>query len=88
MLVKNGNRKRPARPPAGLADALAPVVRERDLGLITQAEYEARLEEVRATLEPDLMLVESDLPGGTTRFALRKTRTGTTIARLEFRAEP
>jgi hypothetical protein len=88
MPARNGKTRRNDRRHDKLADALAPLVRDRDLGLVTQAEYEARLEDVRAALEPDQTLVESDLPGRTTRFALRSLRTGATLARFDFRAEP
>lgn len=68
---------------ARVSEALTRAVQDRELGLLTQSEYEARLDEVRAGLETGVRLMEVDRPGGGSRFLLRNPRTGVLLARLE-----
>jgi len=64
---------------------LADVLTLRDQGLLTQSEYQEKIEEVLLSLPEETRLEEHDLPRGGTRFVLREAAQGRLIGKLEFR---
>ena len=64
---------------------LADVLTLRAQGLLTQSEYEEKLEEVEHSLPLEAGLEEHDLPRGGTRFVLREAGPGRILGEFEFR---
>jgi hypothetical protein len=69
---------------AELAEQLRALLVRRNLGLITQAEYETDLEGVESSLFDRTTLAEHDLQGGGTRYLLRNRLTSELLASFEF----
>jgi len=67
-----------------LRSQLADVLMLRSQGVLTQGEYEAKLEEVEHSLAQEGRLEEHDLPRGGSRFILRETRSGCVLGEFEF----
>jgi hypothetical protein len=85
MSATRGNRSLSKSLRKELTGLLGALLEERDHGLITQGEYDERLENLAASLPQDLTLVEFDLPHGGTRYAVRNHKTGISIDHFEFR---
>ena len=67
-----------------LRGKLADILTLRAQGLITQREYEEKLEEVENSLPKKAHLEEHDLPRGRTRFVLRETGLDRVLWEFEF----
>jgi hypothetical protein len=67
-----------------LRSQLADILTNRAQGLLTQREYEEKLEEFEQVLPGAGRLVEHDLPRGGTRFILREARSGRILEEFEF----
>ncbi|GEM_PF-2072630 len=68
-----------------LGRLLVELLSSRDSGLLSQAEYEQQLDEIRRTrLAPDQILQERDLSDGGTRFLIRRISTGQCMQMFEF----
>ncbi|HOW65384.1 MAG TPA: hypothetical protein P5055_19140 [Candidatus Paceibacterota bacterium] len=68
-----------------LYQKLSELLGARDRGLITQAEYEQGLDDLRLTLPPHSLLMEIDLREGGTRFLVRRPGTGEILDLFDFR---
>lgn len=72
--------------PLELERQLVELLSDRDRGLLSQAEYDEKLEEIRgAWLSPEKVLYERELRDGGTRFILRNRSTGRCLQMFEFR---
>ena len=67
-----------------LKSLLADIVVRRAQGLLTQREYEERLEEVSYSLPQNGRLEEHDLSRGGTRFVLHEARSGRVLGQFEI----
>ena len=67
-----------------LRSQLADILTYRAQGLLTQREYEEKLQEVELSLPRQGRLQEQDLPRGGTRFVLREARSGRVLGEFEF----
>jgi hypothetical protein len=63
---------------------LAETFRERTQGLLSQSEYEAKLQEIESSLPTEGFLAEYELPNGVTRFVLRGASSGQVVGEFEF----
>jgi hypothetical protein len=68
-----------------LFQTLSALLTSRDQGLLNQADYEHKLDELRTTLPPQTVLMEVDLRGGGTRFLLKRSVTGEILDLFDFR---
>ena len=69
---------------AELKNQLADLLTLRAQGLLSQQEYEERLEEAERSLPEAGRLVEQDLPRGGCRFILREARSGRVLGEFDF----
>jgi len=70
-----------------LFQQLLTVVRDRNEGFLTLAEYEEALDAIRDRLPPRMSLREQHLRWGGTRFWLQEDQTGELVDALEFQGE-
>jgi hypothetical protein len=63
---------------------IADLLTLRAQGMLTQNEYEEKLEDVGRSLPSQARLVEKELPRGKTRFILRETVQGRILGEFEF----
>jgi hypothetical protein len=70
---------------AELSDRLSSALGERDLGLLTESEYQDKISAIELVLGPRINLQEVQLRDGGTRFILRSSQTGDAIDSLEYR---
>ena len=68
-----------------LSERLSSALGERDLGLLTESEYQAKINAIELLLGPRINLEEVQLRDGGTRFVFRSSRTGDAIDSLEYR---
>jgi hypothetical protein len=68
-----------------LSERLSSALGERDLGLLTESEYQDKINAIELLLGPRINLEEVQLRDGGTRFVLRSSRTGDAIDSLEYR---
>lgn len=68
-----------------LSENLSSALAERDLGLLTQTEYEDKLAEIALSLGHRAVIEETWIRGGGTRFIVRNLPTGEPIEYIEFR---
>jgi hypothetical protein len=85
MVTKPGVASRQKRLSQEMAAQLAELLNQRDLGLITQHEFDEGLERVGSAHPRAARLTEGSLPQGGTRFVLRDAVTGELLERFEFR---
>ncbi len=67
-----------------LRSQLADILTLRSQGLLTQREYEEKLEEVEQSLPRPARLAEHDLPKGRIRFILREAASGRVLGEFDF----
>jgi len=70
---------------AELSERLSSALGERDLGLLTESEYQDKISAIELLLGPRIKLQEVELREGGTRFVLRSSQTGDAIDSLEYR---
>lgn len=70
---------------AELRETLHTLLADRERGLLTQTEYEARLTEVELSIGADQVLDQRDLRGGGTRLLLRCRLTGDVLDMIDYR---
>ena len=68
-----------------LSERLSSALGERDLGLLTESEYQDKINAIELLLGPRINLEEVQLRDGGTRFVVRSSRTGDAIDSLEYR---
>ena len=68
-----------------LSERLSSALGERDLGLLTGSEHQAKINAVELLLGPRINLEEVHLRDGGTRFVFRSSRTGDAIDSLVYR---
>ena len=68
-----------------LSERRSSALGERDLGLLTESEYQAKINTIELLLGPRINLEEVQLRDGGTRFVVRSSRTGDAIDSLEYR---
>jgi hypothetical protein len=78
---RNGTRQKVH---SELRSQLADMLTLRTQGLLTQGEYEERLEQIGRALPRGGRLAERDLPTGGSRFVLSEARTGRILGEYEF----
>lgn len=67
-----------------LRNQIADLLTLRAQGMLSQDEYEEKLEDVGRSLPNKAHLVERELPRGRTRFVLRETTQGRILGEFEF----
>jgi hypothetical protein len=70
---------------AELSHLLSSALSERDLGLLTESEYQDRISAIELLLGHRINLQEVQLRDGGTRFVFRSSQTGNAIDSLEYR---
>jgi len=68
-----------------LSERLSSALGERDLGLLTESEYQDKINAIELLLGPRINLEEVQVRDGGTRFVVRSSRTGDAIDSLEYR---
>lgn len=68
-----------------LSERLSSTLVERDQGLLTQQEYEDKLAEIELSLGRHVVLEETEVRGGGTRFIVRSSLTRDTMECFEYR---
>jgi hypothetical protein len=82
------NRNSPSESDAlvdALREHLSSALLDRDLGLITQAEFEDRIREINESLGPNRQLEQRDLRRGGTQFILRCRFVEERVATFDFK---
>ena len=67
-----------------LEQRLVELISQKDHGLLSQRDYENALEEIRAKLPEDHLLLERELSNGGVRFLVRERTSGRHINMFEF----
>lgn len=70
-----------------LSESLSSTLAERDLGLLTQIEYEGKLADIALSLGRSTVIEETWLRGGGTRFIVRNSPTGDSMECFEYRRD-
>ena len=67
-----------------LGNQLADLLTQRAQGLLSQSEYDQKIEEFENSMPRPAHLAEHDLPGGGLRFVLRDACSGRLLQEFEF----
>jgi hypothetical protein len=63
---------------------LSDILTLRSQGLLTQSEYEEKLQQVEHSLPREARLAEHELPRGRSRFVLREASSGRVLGEFDF----
>ncbi|MBC8003049.1 MAG: hypothetical protein H7X97_10725 [Opitutaceae bacterium] len=77
---------RPELDREALSERLSSALTERNQGLLTQIEYEDRLSEIALSLGHHIVLEETEIQRGGTRFIVRNSLTGDMVECFEYRS--